>query len=90
MWGLAAHLIRQNYSEDEIREASDQWLHFIRPDYYVASALKNEQLEPEQFGFTLASSCYSQLCDTSFQVEPSSSNPGGCGGMGDLIQTKAD
>ena len=90
MWGLTAHLIKQNYRLDQIREASVQWLHFIRPDYYVGKAIQELELNPGQFGFSLDSSCYSGRCDTPFYLRTSSSFRGGCGGMEELILTEAN
>ncbi len=86
VWGLATYLVKENYDVEQIQEASSQWLHFIRPDYYVAKALKEERLNPEQFGFTLDSSCFSGRCDTPFYTRTSTSYLGGCGGMEELIQ----
>lgn len=90
MWGLTANLIKQDYSVDRIREASAQWLHFIRPDYYVGKAIEDTELDPQQFGFSLESSCYSGRCDTPFNTETSSSYLGGCGGMEELILNNAN
>ena len=86
MWGLSAYLITEKgYGVDQVREAAFQWLHFIRPDYYVASALEEEGLNPQQFGFTTQSSCYFGRCGFPFYNRTSSGHIGGCGGMEELI-----
>jgi len=90
VWGLAAQLIKEDYDTNQIREASVQWLHFIRPDYYMAKAIEEAELEPEQFGFSTESSCYSGRCDTPFYTETSSGYLGGCAGMEELILVEAD
>ena len=85
MWGLAAYLASNGYSTVQIRDASSQWLHFIRPDYYVAIQLEQEGINPEQFGLTLESSCFIGRCDTPFYTKKASNHLGGCGGMKELI-----
>ncbi len=85
MWGLTAHLIKQNYSIDQIKEASSQWLHFIRPDYYVGKAIEDAGFDPEHYGFSTDSSCFTGRCDTPFYTQTSSTHLGGCGGMAELI-----
>ncbi len=85
MWGLSAHLIKEGYSVSQIRDAVSLWLHFIRPDYYVAIELEKEGITPEQFGLTAESSCYTGRCDEPFYQRTSSGYPGGCGGMEELV-----
>ncbi|MFC1862119.1 hypothetical protein ACFLT4_07835 [Chloroflexota bacterium] len=85
MWGLSAYLAKKNYAVDRIQDASSQWLHFIRPDYYVAIALEKEGINPEQFGLTSESSCYIGYCDMPFSAKRASNYIGGCGGMKELI-----
>ena len=85
MWGLSAFLAKKGYGVDHIKDASSTWLHFIRPDYYVAVELEKEGIKPEQFGLTLEGSCSSGRCNTPFYSETSSKHLGGCGGMKKLI-----
>jgi hypothetical protein len=63
-----------------------QWLHFIRPDYYVASGLEAEGINPGLYGFSTESSCFTDHCDRPFYGETASEHLGGCGGMKELIQ----
>lgn len=85
VWGMSAYLIKQYHTSDQIQEASSQWLHFIRPDYYVASILYEQGDNPEQYGLTTESSCHTGRCDFPFH-DRTSGNPGGCGGMEELVQ----
>ena len=83
---MSAYLIKQGYASSQIQEASSQWLRFIRPDYYVASTLREQGDYPEQYGFRTEGSCDAGRCDLPFY---SSTMPGGldgCGGMRELIQ----
>ena len=86
---MAAHLSRQGHSADVITEAVSQWLHFIRPGYYVALALEEDGLDPSKFGFSTGSSCFTDRCDEPFHVRESSRHLGGCGGMDQLISVPA-
>jgi hypothetical protein len=87
VWGLSAYLItEQSYGADQLQEAALQWLHFIRPGYYVASALEQEGIAPEPLGFTKESSCFSGNCELPFESVTPSGHLGGCGGMGELIE----
>jgi len=91
VWGLSAYLIaEQGYGVDPVQEAASQWLHFIRPDYYVGRALEEEGVDPKQWGFTTESSCFSGHCDRPFYTETSSGHLGGCGGMNELIQRESN
>ncbi len=91
VWGLAAYLITEKgYTTDQLQEAILQWLHFIRPDYYVASALKKEGEIPRVFGLSTQSSCYTNHCDLPFYSKTEYLQRGGCGGMKDLVQVKTD
>jgi hypothetical protein len=86
VWGLSAYLITEkHYEVDQVQEAAAQWLHFIRPDYYVAKALEEEGIDPQEFGFITASSCYSGRCEFSFYGTTPFGHIGGCGGMEELI-----
>ena len=86
VWGLSAYLITEKgYEVGQVQEASSQWLHFIRPDYYVASALVEEGINPRQFGFTTEDSCYTGGCNLPFYSRTSSGHLGGCGGMEELV-----
>jgi len=87
VWGLSAYLITEkDYGVSQVEEAALQWLHFIRPDYYVASALEQKGMDPELWGFTTESTCFSGNCNRPFYTETSSGHLGGCGGMEELIQ----
>ena len=88
MWGLSAYLTEEGYDVNQIRDASSQWLHFIRPDYYVAAELDGEDIDPQQFGLTLEDSCYIGRCDEPFYSRTSSHHLGGCGGMDELVQAE--
>lgn len=89
IWGLSAYLIRENgYGADQVQEAALQWLHFIRPDYYVAIGLEKEGIAPGLYGFTSESTCFSDHCDRPFYSETGSEHLGGCGGMDELIQAQ--
>lgn len=86
VWGLSAYLITEkDYGANQVQEAASQWLHFIRPDYYVAAALEQDGIDPELWGFTTESTCFSGNCDRPFYTEESSEHLGGCGGMEGLI-----
>jgi len=87
VWGLSAYLITEkDYRVSQVQEAALQWLHFIRPDYYVASALEQKGMDPGLWGFTAESTCFSGNCDRPFHTETSDGHLGGCGGMEELIQ----
>lgn len=89
VWGLSAYLITEKgYGVNLVQEAASQWLHFIRPDYYVARALEEAGIDPERLGFTTESSCFAGHCERPFYTEMSSSHLGGCGGMKELIQVE--
>jgi len=76
--GLAAHLILDHdYSAEEIQASVSEWLHFARPDYYLAAALQERDLDPESYDLTTAGSCYRMMCNTPM-------SQGGCGGMNAL------
>jgi len=51
---------------EQIKEGAATWLHFIRPDYYVAIELEKQGINPEQFGLTSESSCYNGRCEELF------------------------
>ncbi len=86
VWGLSAHLIQERgYSADQVRKAARQWLHFIRPDYYVARALKDEGRYLARYGVDTKSSCFANRCDLPFYRKTGFRYIGGCGGMDTLI-----
>ena len=64
------------------------WLHFIRPDYYVAVTLEKQGVNPEQFGLSSGSSCYEERCYYPFYTGTTSGYLGGCGGMEELIKAQ--
>jgi hypothetical protein len=87
VWGLSAYLVTEKgYGVSQVQKAAVQWLHFSRPDYYVASGLEQEGIDPGLWGFTTESTCFTDNCDRPFYAETSSGYLGGCGGMEDLIQ----
>lgn len=87
VWGLSAYLIAdKDYGVNQVEEATSQWLHFIRPDYYVGRELEEEGIDPTPWGFTTESSCFADNCNRPFYTETPSSHLGGCGGMEELIQ----
>ena len=86
MWGLSAYLAQKGYGVNQIKDASSTWLHFIRPDYYVAIEMERDGINPEQFGLTSVSSCYAGRCGAPFYSKTSSGNLGGCGGMEELVR----
>jgi hypothetical protein len=89
VWGLSAYLITEkDYGVNQVQEAASQWLHFIRPDYYVGKELEGEGIDPTLWGFTTESSCFAGNCNRPFYTEMSSSHLGGCGGMEELIQVE--
>jgi len=92
VWGLSGYLITEKggYTVDQLQEAILQWLHFIRPDYYVASTLEEEGKIPRVFGLSTQSSCYERRCHLPFYGKTEYLHLGGCGGMEDLIQVGTD
>jgi len=92
VWGLSAYLIteKEYNTVDQLQKAILQWLHFIRPDYYVASALEEEVKIPPVFGLSTQSSCFTGRCDLPFYSNTEYLHFGGCGGMEDLVQVRTD
>lgn len=92
VWGLSAYLITEKgyNTVNQLQEAILQWLHFIRPDYYVASALEEEGKIPRLFGLSTQSSCFTDRCDLPFYSNTEYLHLGGCGGMQDLVQVRTD
>jgi len=91
IWGLSAYLITEKgYTEGQLQEAILQWVHFIRPDYYVASALEEEGESPRVFGLSTQSSCFTDRCELPFYSKTEYLHLGGCGGMDDLVQVGTD
>ncbi len=77
--GLAAFLSHEKgFSAAEIEEAVIQWLRFLHPNFYLAVALEERDLDPQDFGLKGHDdyeSCYQGLCEAPI-------DQGGCGGMG--------
>ncbi len=91
VWGLSAYLISEKgYEVDQVQEAASQWLHFIRPDYYVASTLSEERIDPRPFGLTTENSCYIGRCNQPFYSKTSFRHLGGCGRMEALVEVGTD
>jgi len=82
----ARAITEKGYGVNQVQEAALQWAHFIRPDYYVASGLEQEGIDPGLWGFTTESTCFAGHCDRPFYSETESEHLGGCGGMDELIQ----
>jgi hypothetical protein len=80
VWGLSAYLITEkNYDATAVREASLQWLRFIRRDYYKVHELEAQGIDPRTVGLTHVDSCYEGKCELPFRQ-------GGCGGMTTLVE----
>ena len=78
--GLAAHLIRDlDYDAGRVTASVLEWFRFARPDYYLASALTDQDIAPELYGLTVEGSCYRGMCNTPI-------SGGGCGGMKELTE----
>ena len=77
--GLAAFLVHnKRLSGDAIKTAVIEWLHFLHPNYYLATGLEEQGRNPKDFGLEASESyesCYQNLCDAPL-------DQGGCGGMG--------
>jgi hypothetical protein len=86
VWGLCAYLIkRKGYTFQEVRDAAVQWLHFIRPDYYVAAALVAQGRDASLYGISTESSCFTDRCELPFYARRGAQILGGCGGMDELV-----
>jgi len=85
-WGLSAYLIQvKGYTADRVQKAVLQWLHFIRPDYYVARALEERGEYLPRYGVSTESSCFTERCERPFYTKTEFRYIGGCGGMDKLI-----
>ena len=82
---MTVNLIKQGYTSEQIQEASSQWLHFIRPGYYVATILQEQGDNPEQYGLTAESSCMSGRCEFPLYDVENDGRPLGCGGHEELV-----
>jgi len=86
VWGLSAYLITHDgYTAEQLRDAAVQWLHFIRPDYYVAAALEAQGRNLPTYGISMESSCFSDRCELPFYGKSGLRILGGCGGMDELV-----
>lgn len=86
--GLAQWLVSQRgYGVEEVRAAVEEWLRFLKPDYYLARALESQGLDPADHGLAAHEayeSCYQGQCEAPLDA-------GGCGGMGlKVILEKAE
>ncbi len=86
VWGLSAYTVQQGHSYDQVQAAAMQWARFIRPDYYVASEVSARGADPADYGLSTESSCFVGNCVIPFHDGNAPLAPGGCGGMGELIQ----
>lgn len=77
--GLAYWLVHhKGFTGDELREAVEEWLRFLKPNYYLALALEERGSDPRQFGLApheAYESCDARKCEAPLDA-------GGCGGMG--------
>jgi len=86
VWGLSAYLITHDgYSAEQLQDAAVQWLHFIRPDYYVAAALEAQGRNLPRYGISTESSCFTDRCELPFYGRSGLKIVGGCGGMDELV-----
>ncbi len=78
VWGLSAYLISEKgFDAAAVKAAAEQWLEFIRPDYFRVRDLLDHGLNPGDYGLVHENSCYVGKCGLPFAQ-------GGCGGMGAL------
>jgi len=59
-------------------QAVTEWLRFLVPNYYLAKALEEQGLDPQDFGLQpheAYEACYKERCEVAL-------DQGGCGGMG--------
>jgi len=65
--GLAAFLVHnKGFSGDATKVAVIEWLHFLHPNYYLATALEEQGRDPNDFGLEASESyesCYQDLCE---------------------------
>lgn len=77
--GLARWLlVEKGFSREGIRSAVEEWLMFLRPEYFRAKALEERGLDPTDYGLKPHEdyeSCYAKACEVPLDA-------GGCGGMG--------
>jgi hypothetical protein len=77
--GLAHWLVSQRgFGVEEVRAAVEEWLRFLKPEYYLARELEARGLDPTQYGLLAHEayeSCYQGQCAAPLDA-------GGCGGMG--------
>lgn len=77
--GLAAWLVHtKGFTRDELKVAVEEWLRFLKPDYYLAKALEERGSDPAIYGLKsheAYESCNARQCEVSL-------NAGGCGSMG--------
>ncbi len=79
--GLAAWLIqRKDFGEEEVQAAVREWVKFAHRKYFLAKALKERGVNPSRYDLTTRGACYRDLCELPMRQ-------GGCGGMGDQVQT---
>lgn len=77
--GLAHWLVRvKGFGAEEVRASVEEWLRFLKPDYYLSKALEERGEDPMAYGMRsheFYESCYRELCEAPLDA-------GGCGGMG--------
>lgn len=77
--GLAAWLIHvKGYTAEETKASVEEWLRFLKPEYYLSLALEEQGLDPAEYGLEEHEAyepCDQKLCEAPLDA-------GGCGGMG--------
>ena len=77
--GLAAWLVHvKGFGEEELAAAVEEWLRFLKPEYYLSLALEERGMDPGDYG--LAEHEAYESCDQKRCKAPL--DAGGCGGMG--------
>lgn len=62
--GLAKWLmVHRGYGQAEVRAAVEEWLRFLVPNYYLAKALEEMDLDPREFGLEPHEACYGGRCE---------------------------
>lgn len=81
--GLAHFLVREKgFRAEEVRAAVEEWLKFLRPEYFLARAAEGHGEDPAEYGLSSSrdyQSCYLGRCNVPL-------TQGGCGGMGPEVK----
>ena len=80
--GLAHWLVAaRGFEGEDLKAAVEEWLRFLKPEYYLARALEEQGLNPADYGLAAHEtyeSCYARQCEAPLDA-------GGCGGMGLVV-----